>query len=152
MDNMNEQDFPESKKPQKKRGPKKVDNRDFTPGAVLRDAINDADDILTRPARRPTLVEQKIREELLKDELRKIVGNRSRYFIISGVINILNVSSYRNISIECKDGFFTHAQIKNLFGNPETFAILNIMEIDKDDFDIFNSEINFQVNNKIGLI
>lgn len=135
----------------KKLGRPRKDNKDYSKSLTAKDFVEN-DELLSRPARRPSKAEQKIREELLREELRRMNGNKSRYFIVSVVINHLSISSYKSVSFECKESFFSQADLKKVLGNPENYAILSILEIDKDDFDIFNSRENKHISETLGLI
>lgn len=134
--------------PKKKGRPKK---KIYTPSLKVNDVM-DNDPLLDRPARRPSKAEQKLREELLREELRKINGNNTHYFIVSIVINQLNVSSYRTISFELRKPFFALSDIKKMFGNPDNFAILHWSEIDKEAYEIFNNKIELESANLLGMM
>lgn len=161
---MDELEQEEEKPVQKKRGrPKgiphpKNEKYDFSycekkdVKSEFHQSLKAEDVLLNRPARRPSRVEQMYREELLREELRKINNDRTWYFLVSGAMVYMNVTSYRTIAVQSKESFLSYNEIKNLFGNPDTFAILTILRIEKDEYEIFNSTFQPQANKTIGLI
>lgn len=110
------------------------------------------DVLLNRPARRPSRVEQMYREELLREELRKINNDRTWYFLVSGAMVYMNITSYRTIAVQSKESFLAYNNIKNLFGNPESFAILTVLRIEKDEYEIFNRSFHPEANINVGII
>lgn len=136
----------------------KNENFNFSPSEKpevkkdFHESLKAEDVLLNRPARRPSRVEQLYREELLREELRKINNDRTWYFLISVAITQLNITSYKSVAVQAKKSFLSHREIQNIFGNPDTFGILSVIRLEKDEYEEFNSSYNINVNKNIGLI
>jgi hypothetical protein len=159
-ENLNTEETPTPKKRGRPKGipHSKNENFDFTPCSKndvkkeFMDSLKAEDVLLNRPARRPSKVEQLYREELLREEIRKLNNDRTWYFLISVAMNYLNVTSYKSIAVQAKKSFLSYQEMHNLFGNPDSFAILSIIRLEKDEYEEYNSTFQININKNIGII